>query len=150
MNGLMKKMRTLLNVLLKFISLAALLLLTMTTAQGVDNPTDVSMQRAAETVLVNYFKALKDGDLTTVQGSLGPALLKRREGILSNPEYSAKLVEIHKNTTYTITGYRLNNNNTLAVFVNVERSNAATSKYLFTMQNIDRAGLRIILENELL
>lgn len=140
---------TLFQTLCKTFWLSVLLLLPLTYVQA-ERPVDTHQVSAAAKVLGSYFNALKNGDLGTIRGLLGPELIKRREGLLSNPEYSNKLMEIHKGVEYTITGHRLNKNNTLAVFVDVSENNARVRKYQFTMENIDQKGLRIINENEIL
>jgi len=140
---------TLFQALFKMVCLSALMLLPMSYVQA-QRPVDTPLVNAAEKVLGNYFNALKNGDLSAIRNVLGPELLRRREGLLSNPDYSNKLMEIHKDVKYTMTGHRLNNNNTLAVFVDVTTNNAKSRKYQFTMENIDQKGLCIIKENEIL
>jgi len=140
---------TLFQTLFKAVFLFVLLHLPMAYVQA-ESPVETHLTSAAEEVLGNYFNALKNGDLSAIRSLLGPQLLKRREGLLSNPEYSKKLMEIHENVKYTMTGHRLNNNNTLAVFVDVTANNAKARKYQFTMENLDQKGLCIIKENEIL
>jgi hypothetical protein len=57
----------------------------------------------AERVVSAYLGALVQGDLETIRQLLGGSFLRKKEMLLNNPDYSARLVELYSGASYEIT-----------------------------------------------
>jgi len=64
------------------------------------SPADMTQARS---VVEAYLGALVQGDLASIRQLLGGRFLRKKEQLLNDPEYSARLVELYSGTSYEIT-----------------------------------------------
>jgi len=57
----------------------------------------------ARSVVEAYLGALVQGDLASIRQLLGGTFLRKKEQLLNDPEYSARLVELYSGASYEIT-----------------------------------------------
>lgn len=77
--------------------LLALLLLGPAMAQTATNPSAAQLE--AESVVNRYLDALLQGDTITLRSLLGGRLATTRQSLLSNPDYSAHLIQRYQGAT---------------------------------------------------
>jgi hypothetical protein len=85
--------------------LPVLIFLSLLIARPVlaDNPG--GQEAEAGTVLIRYFDALTQGDVTALRTLLGGDLLRKRSGLLDNPTYTGHLINTYGQARYKINSY---------------------------------------------
>ncbi len=84
---------------------------------GVDNALPQTDQ--LDNVLVQYFDALRTGDLQMLRSLLSDELLKRRSKALNNPRYSEFLKSIYGQATFEVTNTNQSTSDQISVDIEV-------------------------------
>jgi hypothetical protein len=94
-----------------------LLLLVLFLAAGPVALADASSEAEAEarTVLLRYFDALTQGDVSTLRSLMGGELLEKRSRLLDNPTYPEYLVETYQQARFEIERYAVMNEDSIAI-----------------------------------
>jgi len=81
-----------------------------------------------DNVLVQYFDALRTGDLQMLRSLLSDELLKRRSKTLSNPRYSEFLKSIYGHVKFKVINTTQLNNDQISVDIEVTSDTQAQTK----------------------
>jgi hypothetical protein len=87
------------------VTLPLLIFLSLLIARPVLAHDPSGQEAEAGTVLIRYFDALTQGDVTALRTLLGGDLLRKRSGLLDNPTYTGHLISTYGQARYKINSY---------------------------------------------
>jgi hypothetical protein len=120
--------------------------LVVTTAPAFGD--DSTLEAEARSLVSQYLVAVAHGDTATIRTLIAGELLKSRDALLDNPDYSAQLIQAHQERTLSVTGARIVGPDQVEVDLLVEES--AESQFgihLLVAKNGNTDGnLRIVSE----
>jgi len=90
----------------------------------------------AESVVSAFLGALAQGDVDTISQLLGGGFLVKKERLLKNPDYSARLVELYSGTSHEITRVERTADGKVAVDVQLDMGQSGELDTRFIVDNI--------------
>jgi hypothetical protein len=95
----------------------------------------------AGTVLIRYFDALTQGDVTTLRALLGGDLLKKRSGLLGNPTYTDHLIGTYGQATYKINSYNTLGEGLVSIEATISLSPEESIKKRFLLKREEESDM---------
>lgn len=101
-----------------------------------------TVETEAQTILQQYFTALKSGDVLSMKSLLCGELLNKRMILLNNPTYPQYLKDTFQEATLTIVQSRIISPNEVSTIAKFEFNGAQTlyKKFQLVRQNINTAN----------